>query len=118
MKARISVLSKNQQKKALAEIDKMTDEVIEKKMAQVTRRLLKLVCHVLNEHFRFGKHRLSLVINEIGKLSTEHDDDELFYEHLDRIVIDYLGLPFEREQEENEIDKVILERTKNYEHKK
>lgn len=116
MKARVSVLSKNQQKRALAEIDKMTDEVIEKKMAQVTRRLLKLVCHVLNEHFQFGKHRLSLVINEIGKLSTEHDDDELFYEHLDRIVIDYLGLPFERE-EENEIDKVILER-KNYEYKK
>ena len=33
MKARVSVLSKNQQKRALAEIDKMTDEVIEKKMA-------------------------------------------------------------------------------------
>lgn len=65
MKARVSVLSKNQQKKALAEIDKMTDKVIEKKMAQVTRRLLKLVCHVLNEHFQFGKHRLSLVIKRL-----------------------------------------------------
>lgn len=63
---------------------------------------MKISCHVLNEHYNFGKHRLSKFINEVGKLSAEADTDEIFWEHIDRVDIDYLGLPFDREQEEKQ----------------
>ena len=96
MKARLPALSKNQLKKANAEIDKM----IKDKHEQSIRRYMKIMCHVLNEHYGFGKHRLSKVISEIGKLSVEADTDEIYWEHIDRIVIDYMGLNFKREQEE------------------
>ena len=95
MKARVPTLSKNQLKKVNAEIDKM----IKHKHEQSIRRYMKIMCHVLNEHYGFGKHRLSKVISEIGKLSAESDTDEIFWEHIDRIVIDYMGLNFKREDE-------------------
>ena len=99
MKARVPALSKNQRKKAQAEVQIMVNKEIEKQTEQITRKNFKLMCHVLNEHFGFGKHRLSKVISEIGKLSAEADKDEIFWEHIDRVDIDYLGLPFEREDE-------------------
>ena len=95
MKARLPALSKNHLKQANAEIDKM----IKDKHEQSIRRYMKIMCHVLNEHYGFGKHRLSKVISEIGKLSAEADTDEIYWEHIDRIVIDYMGLNFKREQE-------------------
>lgn len=100
MKARLPALSNNQKKKARAEIEKMADEVLSQKYEQAMRRFMKITCHVLNEHYGFGKHRLSVVCSEIGKLSSEHDNDELFFEHLDRVVIDYLKMNFPRESEE------------------
>lgn len=100
MKARVPALSKNERNKAKAEIEKMADEILEQKYEQAMRRFMKISCHVLNEHYSFGKHRLSKFINEVGKLSAEADEDEIFWEHIDRIVIDALGLPFQRDYSE------------------
>lgn len=99
MKARLPALSSNQRAKAIAEVEKMVKEEMTKQSEQIVRRNMKLMCHALNEFFGFGKHRLSKLISEIGKLSAEADTDEIFWEHIDRVDIDYLGLPFEREQE-------------------
>ena len=99
MKARLPALSNNQRAKAIAEVEKMVKEEMTKQSEQIIRKNMKLMCHVLNEFFGFGNHRLSKVISEIGKLSAEADKDEIFWEHIDRVDIDYLGLPFEREDE-------------------
>ena len=76
MKARVPALSKNQRKKAQAEVQIMVNKEIEKQTEQITRKNFKLMCHVLNEHFGYGKHRLTKVISKIGKLSAEADKYE------------------------------------------
>lgn len=97
MKARVPVLSKSQNKKAKAEIERMVDKLLEEKHEQAMRRFIKLACIVLNEEFGFGLHRLSKFVKAIGTLSEQADTDEIFWEHVDRRVIDQLGLPFERD---------------------
>lgn len=64
---------------------------------QRVRREYKLVCVVLHELYGFGAGRLSAVLNRLSSLSAEHDEDEIFWEHIDRVVIRELGIPFEKE---------------------
>lgn len=61
-----------------------------------TRRILKLVCVVLNEEYRFGAVRLSNVIRKLGELSQM--DDEIFWHHVDR-KMEQLGIPFDKEHD-------------------
>ena len=50
------------------------------------------MCYVLNRDFGFGSKRCLSVIGGISRLSAEHDQDEIFWEHLDRVVIDEMKL--------------------------
>lgn len=47
---------------------------------------------------RFGKARLDKLLDTYFKLVAEEDEDNFAY-HLDKVVIDELGLKFEREEE-------------------
>lgn len=59
-------------------------------------RLLRQ-CYVLNRNFGFGPKRCLAVIDGISRLSAEHDQDEIFWEHLDRVIVDEMKLDFERD---------------------
>ena len=54
----------------------------------------------------WAKKRLEFLIDSVNKLMNEVLTDEAFWEHLDRVVIDELGIEFERE-EVNEDGEVI-----------
>ena len=50
--------------------------------------------------YGFGRGRLEHVLRTISSLSAEHERDEVYWAHIDRVVIDGLGVKFEREAEE------------------
>ena len=64
------------------------------------RRMFKLMCAVYNELYGHGKGRCMRAIARISKLSDKHKDDEVFWAHIDRVVIDQMGIEFEREDYE------------------
>ena len=105
MKAHIPLrnkFTKRTQKDMLA----LAEQELSKKQFGFTRRMFKAFCYCLNRDFGFGKKRLEFLINSIRALLDESLTDEAFWEHLDRVVIDELGIEFERE-EVNEDGEVI-----------
>lgn len=102
MKARLPAQShlSNRQKACLREA---AAQELQKQEETRMRRIFKLMCVSLHEAYGFGHDRLCNVINTISQLSSEYDHDEVFWEHVDRVVIRELGIEFEKE----EIDGVI-----------
>lgn len=71
-------------------------DYVDERERDSTRRILKLVCVVLNEEYGFGAVRLSNVIRKLGELSQM--DDEVFWHHVDR-KMEQLGIPFDKESD-------------------
>lgn len=70
---------------------------IKREQNAATRRLTKLFLTTLNTNFNFGKKRLERAMNGFYQLLLEERKDEIFWEHIDRLLIDNLKLNFERE---------------------
>ena len=97
MKARRPYFSKNQMKVANQQLQAEYAKIAEKERSNVTRRIFKVMACALYEEFGFGKKRIARVINVMTKMLEESHNDEVFWEHRDKLVIDYLGIPFERD---------------------
>lgn len=95
MKARLPINSK-QKKRIRQEVD----SYYQKAGNDMTRRVFKLFCLALNEQYGFGKKRLSRLIATVSELSVKSADDEVFWGHTDRQIIDRMGIEFEREDYE------------------
>lgn len=95
MKARLPLNSK-MKKRLVNELHKEAD----KRNEDNTRRLFKLFCVVLNSVFGFGKFRLTKLIMEVAKLIEQSKTDEIFWYHIDKKVIDQIGMQFDRENYE------------------
>lgn len=81
----------------MAEYRKIEAEEL-RKMAE---RCLKINLFVLNRDFHFGKKRANDFYKACGELLAEAYNDEVFWEHADRVVIDYLGITeFQRDYTE------------------
>lgn len=93
MKARIPLNSK--QKKLLIEAAR---KELMREQYGFTRRIFKAFCYCLNRDFQFGNIRLNKLIRSVENLLKETSTDEIFWEHLDRVVIDELKIPFECEE--------------------
>lgn len=92
MKARRTIDKQFQQR--------IRDEVeaeFQKQSNDMAQRVFKLFCVALHQTFGFGKYRLSRQLQAVNELSTEREQDEIFWTHVDRIVIEYIGLDFPRE---------------------
>lgn len=90
MKAHINLPSK---------VKKQIAEYVQKEEMVATRKIIKLFCVALNEDFAFGKVRLSQLIKKVMGLIEESKTDEIFWGHIDRYVIEQIGMPFEEEKE-------------------
>ena len=96
MKARIPIPQK--QRKALeVEVRAAVIKEMENQRNAMMRRFFKIMCYALNNKFGFGSKRLNTLIDAISQTALEADTDEIFWEHLDKIVIDSLGMDFERD---------------------
>ena len=96
MKAHIP-LSGKMKKDALAEIKIEVAKEREQVTEQIVRRTLKLVLFELNDNYGFGFSRLNKLIGGVNDLTVKSQDDEIFWEHIDRQLIDRIGLDFQRD---------------------
>ena len=76
---------------------KAVRDYVDQHQKDVTRRLLKLACVTLHLHFGFGKERLGKFLMQMNGLMG----DELLWWHVDKLLIDQIGLEFDREGEKD-----------------
>lgn len=69
----------------------------ERQKNDLIRRCFKLFDVVLHEEFGFGLSRLSRLHNCINEKVDEMKDDEIFWEHIDKELIDQVGMPYPRD---------------------
>jgi hypothetical protein len=62
------------------------------------RRCYKTIAVALNEQFGFGKNRLIKLFDGTSDIAKMREKDEIFWQHVDNVVIKQIGLPFEREE--------------------
>lgn len=75
---------------------KAVRDYVDQHQKDVTRRLLKLACVTLHMHFGFGRERLGKFLMQMNGLMG----DDLLWWHIDKLLIDQVGLEFEREGEQ------------------
>lgn len=85
----------NRQKKV---IEEYANEHFEREQFDYMRKLLKIMCMALNELYGFGGKRLAPLIQKISDLCEEYEHDEIYWHHVDHIVIDEMGIEFDREE--------------------
>ena len=82
--------------RALLKPDKQAvRDYVDQHQKDVARRLLKLACVSLHLEFGFGKSRLGRFLMKMNSLMG----DELLWWHIDKLLIDQVGLEFDREGE-------------------
>lgn len=92
-------------------IDQYVFEEIDKTKKEEFTRFLKIFFVTLNEKFGFGQKRLLELLKEAEKIMLENQGNEILWDKIDELLIDRLGLPFDREDyEEREI--AVLENAK------
>lgn len=96
MKAYIRPINQISKKQREA-IRKVTEEQLKLDRQGLTRRLFKIFCVALNKEYGFGKQRLHHLIGMVQELANERPNDEVFWSHVDRKVIDEIGMDFSRE---------------------
>ena len=105
MKARIPRISGNDRKRMLSEVEievkRAWEKVEEEKTIDITRRVLKTIIYTLNTEYGYGIKRITRLFNSFTKMLEESSKDEVYWEHIDRVVVDKLGLPFERDYTNN-----------------
>lgn len=93
MRAHISV-----DRRTRREIDRLAHLRVDEERKHMTRRVYKALIYVLNTEFGFGAVRLKRTVDKMNEVLSEVNDNTEFWRHLDHHVIDYLGIPFEREK--------------------
>lgn len=75
----------------------LTKKQWENQINEHLRRWIKLTCVVLNREFGLGHDRLAKFLGSISKMSGEKEQDEIYWKHVDDIVIKELKLSFDKE---------------------
>lgn len=105
MKARIPMISESKKKKLRSEIkvevDKAWKQVEQEKEYDITRRVLKTIIYVLNTEYGYGIKRISRLFNSFTQMLENSKKDEVYWEHVDKVVIDFLKIPFEHDYTDN-----------------
>lgn len=107
MKARIKpkdIFSK-QARKA---VDEYVREEVDRAKKDELTRFLKVFFVTLNKEYKFGHDQLFKLLKEAENLMLDNQGNEILWDKIDEILIDRLGLPFDREDYE-EREQAVLE---------
>lgn len=63
----------------------------------MARRIIKTMIYCLNKEFGFGLVRCARAFRAFTQHLEDSKDDEVYWEHIDQVVIDQMKLPFERD---------------------
>lgn len=99
MKARIP-LTNRQKKDMMPEIEMYARRAVTKERDDLTRRLFKVILIALHEEFGFRKVKLARAIYKMNEIIKRSDTDEVYWEHIDRVIIDKMKLDFVRDYTE------------------
>lgn len=98
MKARIPKIKAKDKKQLKQEIDILVTAALAEKEEKIhkdlTRRILKTFVYVMNTEFGYGRTRLERLLDAFTAQLEKSDTDEVFWEHIDRVVMDELKLDF------------------------
>lgn len=72
-------------------------KVAEKERDGMARRIIKEMIFILNQEFGFGVKRCARAFKAFTTTLDNAKDNEYYWEHIDQVVIDRMGLPFERD---------------------
>ncbi|MED9968580.1 MAG: hypothetical protein UFA98_01015 [Ruminococcus sp.] len=87
MKARIPLQAKVK-KQVREEVAAEWQKIQKEKSVEMAQRCLKVFLYVLNRDYGFGKKRLTDFYNSCGELLATADTNEVFWEQIDRIIVD------------------------------
>lgn len=96
MKARIP-FTNAQQRRIRDEMRKEYRKVADEERDDMARRIIKTMIYCLNQEFGFGVTRCARAFNAFTALIDKSAEDEVYWEHIDRVVIDQMKIPFERD---------------------
>jgi hypothetical protein len=99
MKAHIPVTN-SQRKIIQRECEIIAKREVERKRADLTRRIFKTMMLALNEEFGFGHKRCLRALGAMTEIMERSDTDIIYWEHIDKVVVDRLKLKFERDYTE------------------
>ncbi len=101
MKCNLSLnrrMSQKQKNELQKYIENEAYKYVLKENRDCIRRMYKLIAIHLNEKHGFGKKRIIDLFEACGKKALEiQKQDEVFWKHVDDIVINQIGLDFEEE---------------------
>jgi len=90
MKARVPLPS-NIKADIKTEVAAEWKKIQKEKALEMAQRCLKVYLYVLNRDYGFGKKRLTECYNRCGEFLATADTNEVFWEQLDRVIIDTYG---------------------------
>ncbi len=93
MKARTPYFRTAKEKKMIRdEIMREYRKIEAEKRYEMAERCLKIFLLVLHRDYGFGPKRANEFYRACGELLASSYEDEVFWEHVDKVVIDYLGI--------------------------
>ena len=94
MKARVPHYYTAKEKRAIRdEMYREYRKIEQEKSREMAERCLKIFLYVLNRDEGYGEKRANRFYNACGELLATANQDEVFWEHIDRVVIDELLIP-------------------------
>lgn len=81
-------------------INRRALQVYDEEATGLIRRCYKTFAVALHSKYGFGKSRLMQLMGELSDISKLRNKDDVFWKHLDDIIIDEIGLEFNRENYE------------------
>lgn len=96
MKAHIPMTSQLR-KSVNKDIERYAKLEVERQSEVMIRKFFKLGAWVLNEDFGFGHDRIMKFVRQVSVLIDKSREDEIFWEHIDRQIVDRLDIPFDRD---------------------
>ncbi len=77
---------------------------IEELEKEIIVKAIKLFCVVLHNDYKFGLKRLNEITAKVSELAKDYVTDEIFWEHVDKLLIDKLNMDFKYEKYEELIN--------------
>lgn len=100
MKVRLNPLinMSTKEKKELNEyMAQRAKKIYDEEATGLVRRCYKTFAVALHQKYGFGRNRLLKLMEELSDISKLRDIDDVFWKHLDDIIINEIKLDFERE---------------------
>ena len=94
----ISQMSKKEQKELNEYMAQRAKKIYDEESTGLIRRCYKTFAVALHRKFGFGKKRLKEIMDELSDISKLRSTDDVFWKHMDDIIINEIKLKFDREE--------------------